>query len=421
MTRPTIRCLIYPRLAFALLAAILVSRAAHAQTFQVLHNFTGGRDGANPDNGLTIDRAGNLYGTASAGGNQVAGCGNGFGTAGCGAVFELARAGSGRILKPLYDFQGGNDFGAPASVVVGPDGALYGISKGAGNCVNLYMCGAVFRLAPPPTRCAGFTCDWQETVLHQFSGMPDGSNASSPLIFDSAGNMYGVTFFGGGNNVGAVYEISPGNGGWTESVIYSFSQNNQGFGTALPDGPLAIDPVGNLYGAAYCNQTLSCFYGAVWQLQPSQSGWILNSLYQFNGFDGYAPIGVIRDSAGNVYGVSTGAAGNDSGNIYELSPSNGGWTYSLVYDFGFEDNASGLVMDSAGNLYGVNSSQFDDGYVFKLTRSGDSWTLSTLHTFHGADGAAPYGTLVFDNAGNLYGTTESGGTHGYGVIWEITP
>jgi len=113
---------------FILLATAI---AAQAQTFQVLHNFTGGRDGANPLDGVTIDRNGNLYGTASAGGNQVYGCDNFYGTTGCGSVFELERSGSGWILRPLYDFDGGNDFGNPSiGVVLGPDGALYGLSKG---------------------------------------------------------------------------------------------------------------------------------------------------------------------------------------------------------------------------------------------------------------------------------------------------
>ena len=99
-----------------LLILLMAAIPAQAQTFQVLHNFTGGRDGANPLDGLTIGRAGNLYGTSSAGGDQVYGCDNSYGTTGCGAVFELARAGTGWILRPLYDFQGGNDFGNPSLV-----------------------------------------------------------------------------------------------------------------------------------------------------------------------------------------------------------------------------------------------------------------------------------------------------------------
>ena len=403
---------------FALATA--TTQSAQAQTFQVLHNFTGGQDGADPLDGLTIDRYGNLYGTASAGGHQAYGCSNSYGDTGCGGVFELARSGTGWILRPLYDFQGGNDSGNPGyGVVLGPDGALYGVA--AGSCSNYYICGYVFRLRPPATSCASFKCSWQETVLHQFTGMPDGSLPASRLIFDSTGNMYGVTFFGGLYNWGAAYELSPGGGGWTESVMYSFN-SVQGLGVAFPGGQLAIDPSGNLYGAADCNTTLGCFYGAVWQLQPSQGSWTLNSLFQFNGYNGYQPVGVLRDASGNLYGTTFGDGGNESAAVYELSPYNGGWNYSQLYNYGGfgEDSTSSLAMDSAGNLYGADSI-VGYGYIFKLTRSGSGWTFSRLHSFSGPDGSGATGNLVFDSNGNLYGTTVKGGSYGYGVIWEITP
>lgn len=404
---------------------IIATTEARAQSFQVLYNFTGGRDGANPWDGLTIDRKGNLYGTASAGGNQVSGCQNSLATKGCGAAFELARSQSGWSLVPLYDFQGGGDANPILGMVFGPDGALYGSTFGAAHsCGNGYECGEVFRLVAPAatTACGNGICKWHETVLHTFTDQPDASLPSSRVVFDSVGDIYGATFEGGAYGLGAAYELAPGNGVWTESVIYSFNHNGQGLGVTLPAGDLAMDQAGNLYGAAYGNEAQGCCYGEVFQLQPSPSGWNLSPpLYQFNGLDGYAPIGVMRDPSGNLFGVSTGVVGNNSGNIYELSPSNGGWTYSLVYDFGFSDYASGLVMDSAGNLYGVNYSLFDDGYVFKLTPSGSGWTFTTLYTFSGNDGARPNGQLVLDSSGNLYGTTEEGGRHGYGVIWEITP
>jgi uncharacterized repeat protein (TIGR03803 family) len=403
--------------------AVIASEPAQAQTFRVLYSFTGGQDGAAPLDGLTIDRYGNLYGTASAGGYQMPGCNNGsYGNTGCGAVFELARSGSGWIFKPLFDFQGGYNSGNPGmGVVFGPGGALYGLTNGAGGCSNYYICGSVFRLRPPPTFCASVTCNWQETVLHQFIGQPDGSLPASRVLFDSAGNMYGVTFFGGAYNDGAVYQLAPGNGGWTESVIYSFNSVG-GLGVALPGGPLAIDPAANLYGAADCNSTLGCFYGAVWQLQVLQDGWTLNELYQFNGYNGYEPVGVLRDSSGNLLGTTLGDGGGDSAAVYELGPYDGGWNYTQLYNYGGfgEDSTVALVMDSAGNLYGADSI-VGNGYIFKLTRSGNGWTFSRLHSFSGPDGAGATGQLVLDSAGNLYGTTVRGGTYGDGVIWEITP
>jgi len=426
MKRPEQRQLAAIRLGLvpALLAATFFLLAfapqpANAQSFQVLYNFTGGQDGAGPVDGLTIDRGGNLYGTASAGGIQVPGCNDSsWGFTGCGSVFELQRHGASWIMKPLYDFQGGYDSGNPGQgVTIGPEGALYGLTNGVGGCSDYNACGNVFRLQPPPTFCASAMCPWRETILHQFSGQPDGSLPTSRVLFDSVGNMYGATVYGGTANQGAAYELSPGSGGWTESVIFSF---DQGAGVTLPAGNMAIDPDANLYGAAY-GGGIGCCYGAVFQLQRSQSGWGLNQLYHFNGDDGYAPIGVYRDPSGNIFGTSTGDGGNQSANIYELSPANGGWNYSLVFNFqvGHTD-ASGLVMDSAGNLYGCES-ELGDGYIFKLTPSGSGWTFTTLHTFSGSDGSGAVGQIVIDSDGNLYGTTVRGGLYGFGVIWEITP
>jgi len=252
-------------------------------------------------------------------------------------------------------------------------------------------------------------------VLYQFTGQP---YPASRLIFDPSGNMYGVTFFGGLYNEGVAYELSPQNGGWTENDIYTFNPN-LGLGVSLPNGPLVLDQAGNVYGTAYCNEIDGC-YGSVWQLQPSQSGWSFNSIFEFNGSDGYELTGLASDASGNLYGFTDGQTGNSSSTAYELSPSNGSWTYNLVYDLGFENNFSVPSMDSAGNLYGSN---IISGYgtLFKLTRSGNTWTYSVLHQFSNGDGAFPTGYVVSDKNGNLYGTTVKGGAYGYGVIWEITP
>jgi uncharacterized repeat protein (TIGR03803 family) len=384
---------------------------ANAQTFQVLYNFTGGLDGTAPIDGLTIDRNGNLYGTTSAGGHQVSGCSDGYGFTGCGGVFELERRSSGWIFKPLYEFQGGNDSGNPGlGVTIGPDGALYGLTAN------------VFRLQPPPTFCTSVTCPWRETILYHFPSGPDGAGPSSRLIFDSPGNMYGVTFFGGQYNDGSVYELSPSGGTWNENTIYSFNHDSQGYGVYFPGGQLAIDPSGNLYGSAACNTNLSCFYGAVWQLQPSQSGWNLNEIYQFNGYNGYSPEALIRDSSGNLFGATNGDGARDSAAVYELTPSNGQWNYSELYNYGGfgDDTTAALTMDSAGNLYGANAIT-GYGSIFELTPTSTGWTATTLHTFNGSDGGGATGTIVIDSDGNLYGTTIKGGLFDYGVIWEITP
>jgi len=406
-------------LALAMLCALtmIATQPAQAQTFTVLYNFTGGADGENPYTGLTLDRRGNLYGTAEYGGNQASGCLSYGSSTGCGTVFKFSPVGSSWVLTPLYDFAGGSDYGNPAvGVTLGPDGALYSVISSNSTC-DFLTCGKVYVLRPPPSTCRAALCPWTETVLHQFTGAPDGSYPASPVVFDTAGNLYGTTVFGGNGGgyygQGTAYELTPSNGGWTENIIYNFTDEEP-----LPSGPLALDPAGNLYGTV-CDG--SC-YGAVWELVPSQSGWTYHDLYFFNGNNGADPGGVVRDASGNLYGFTVGGIGDQSATVYELSPSNGGWVYTLVYDFGMSSFITGLSVDSAGNLYGVNSGYpFGLGFVFKLTPSGGSWTYTDLHDFSGSDGEAPYGAVVIDANGNLLGTASGGGSHGDGVIFEITP
>ena len=204
-------------LSATLVLAVLSVSSLQAQTLNVLHSFNGkgGPAGYHPYAGMTMDAAGNLYGTTLDGGS--AGCA-------CGIVFELKHAGSGWVLLVLYSFQGGNDGALPeARVVFGPDGNLYGTTTLGGDpsCVTdpFYPgCGTVFKLQPPATACAAITCPWTETVLHRFENY-DGALPTAEVVFDAAGNLYGTTFNGGiGNCIagcGAIYELSPDNGSWS--------------------------------------------------------------------------------------------------------------------------------------------------------------------------------------------------------------
>jgi uncharacterized repeat protein (TIGR03803 family) len=403
-------------LAGAFVLMVLATQMAQGQTFDVLHTFDG-QNGRQPWSGLAIDRRGNLYGTTF------------FGGAGYGIVFKLTPSGSGWTFSPLYSFQAGNDGAYPyAGVTIGPDGALYGATyQGGGGACNL-GCGTVYRVSPPATPCKTAVCPWNETVLYHFGGGADGANPFAGLVFDQAGKLYGTTTTGGLNDCGGfgcgvVYELTPSGGGWIQSVIHSFVGGSDG---SDPKAGLVLDTAGNVYGTTVLGGAYN--NGTVFQLQPSGSGWVENVLYSFTGgTDGGQPTaGLILDSLGNLYGGSA-EDGTSVCKVFEMSSSNGNWSFALIYSFTYLQGANcarSLALDSAGNLYGTTAGggTFANGVVFELSPSGGTWTYAALHEFDGPDdGEDAYSTPVFDGAGNLYGTTSIGGTHGSGVIFEITP
>jgi uncharacterized repeat protein (TIGR03803 family) len=348
--------------------ALVTTPIAQAQSFKVIYPFTGGLDGANPFAGLTMDKAGSLYGTTY------------DGSAGYGTVFKLKHTGSSWVLSPLYSFQGRNDGANPqARVVFGPNGSLYGTTSTGGKNFS----GTVFKLAVPPSACKTALCPWFETVLYRFTGGDDGANPQyGDLVFDQAGNVYGTTVNGGSNNVGTVYELTPSGGSWVESVIHAFNFNgNDG---NRPFSGVILDKAGNLYGTTSSGGPNG--FGTVFQLTPSGSGWTENILYSFQAqADGMAPEGgLILDAAGNLYGTTaTGGFGGGGGTVFELTPSGGGWNFSLLHSFpGFVGPLSTLAMDAAGNLYGTTfiDGAYGYGSVFKLTHSGGFWTFPAFTT-----------------------------------------
>ncbi|MGA2906035.1 MAG: choice-of-anchor tandem repeat GloVer-containing protein [Candidatus Korobacteraceae bacterium] len=392
---------------------------AQAQTYQVIHNFTGGADGADPQAGLAIDQRGNLYGTATGGGSG-----------GAGTVFKLAHAGSSWPLTPLYGFSSGYDGSYPLGpVTIGPDGSLYGTTLAGGSTQGRYCedggCGVVFRLRPSPTPPPAVFTPWQETVLIAFDATDGNEPVYPQLLFDQTGNLYGTTQFGGGNIGGNVFELTPSGGSWTETVLYD------GFGNgATGDQPLSgvvMDSTGNLYGTTSVGGAGGD--GVVYELSPTQYGYVQTILHSFsNGDDGGLPYGgLVMDQGGNLYGgtVSGGSAG--CGVIYELSPSNGGWTFTTIFAFSPPSCAGGpfetLTLDAAGNLYGTAYGDGANGFgmVFKLSQSNGIWTLTDLHDFSSGTEYFPYGAVTLGADGNLYGTASEGGAYGHGVVWEITP
>jgi uncharacterized repeat protein (TIGR03803 family) len=393
----------------AALGLVFLTQPARAQTFTVLHNFTVGRDGGNPYAGVTLEKAGNLYGTANIGG------------IGYGTVYQLKRSGANWIFNTIYTLTGGDSDGAYpyARVVFGPNGTLYGTTQTGGT----NNAGTVFNLRPPPKACPNASCFWTETLLHSFiPGNGDGDNPLyGDLVFDQAGDIYGTAWGGGEWAGGVVYELTPSG---RESILYPFA----GTDGAYPANAVIFDNSGNLYGTTYGGGVNN--YGTVFELSPSGSGWTEKVLYSFeNGNDGSFPnAGLVFDPPGNLYGATTDGGSRGGGTVFRLTPAgNGDWTFSLVYSFtgpaGYQCGPWGtLVMDKAENLYGTTrcDGAYRYGNVFELTYP--NWIYTSLHDFTGSsDGALPYGVLSIDANGTLYGTAEVGGAYNWGVVFEITP
>jgi len=383
-------------------------------------------DGNTPDAGLVRDPAGNLYGTTMDGG-----------TYNKGAVFRMTPAGNGKwnedVLFSFNDPAVNGD--GPSALIMDAVGNLYGTTFQGG----FPQAGTAYELLP-----SGHGA-YVEKVLYTFAGGKDGLYPFSPLILDAAGNLYGATEVGGDRNLGTVYELSPGpNGQWTESVIHSFTgEPDDG---SMPTAGLVMDSAGNLYGTSTQGGSGSCRRGdgvqvgcgAVFELSPrTGGGWTGNILYSFTGTagDGQNPNSpLVIDAGGNLYGTTPETTPNH-GTIFKLSPSGSSWSESILYTFGGgvdgADPAGGLILDGAGNLYGTTvrggkttCATYGCGTVFRLTpKPGGVWNKVTLYNFTGiqGDGNAPAAPLIFDNAGNLLGTTFGGGSANQGAVFQIRP
>ncbi len=396
----------------AIASAVLLIFAAsqsQAQTFSQIYSFTG-LGGGSLTSTPVLDRAGRLYGTAEEG--QSGSCVD------YGMAYRLALNGSNWLLNPLHCFNaplGGNDGAYPidyGGLTFGPDGKLYGTTDEGGIGCSSGTCslGTVFKLSPPPSACHTALCPWTSTILYKFgTNNPDGLFPEGNVIFDSAGNMYGTTSQGGNSNLGTVFKLTPSGSGWSESIIYSFTTG------ASPAAGVVMDRAGNLYGTIPFNRG---GFGYVFELSPSGSGWTESVIYAFTGgADGAGPMaGLVFDQAGNLYGA-TYRGGASGGVVYELSPSSNGWTFNVLHSLeGNGGPMSALTLDAAGNLYGttVHDGRSQLGNIFELSPGGGSWTYTDLHSFVlGDPGAAPVAGVAVAPDGTLYGAS---GT----IAWKIT-
>jgi len=275
-----------------------------------------------------------------------------------------------------------------------------------------------------------------EKVVYSFTGGIDGANPATNLTFDSAGNAYGTTAAGGDSGFGTVFKLSPNpDGGWTESVLYSFS----GFSDGLsPHGGVIFDDAGNLYGTTVAGGDGGICAGdgcgVVFQLAPNPDGsWTQSVIYNFTGGDdGFGPgNGLVRFAkSGALFGATPDGGANGVGVVYELKQNqNGKWRFKVLHTFtGGQDGAVGslgsLLLDAEGNVYGIAElgGVYGAGVVYRLRQRHDgTWKFRTLYAFKGLpDAGFPYGGLTSDEAGNLYGTTYYGGANGVGSAYKLT-
>ena len=407
-----------------LLAGLLLSASAVAQnlvgqpgaaTVDILYSFQSSDDGYFPAAGITLDSLGNLYSTTAAGGISRQ---NG------GTVFRLSPDGSGAWNKSiLYTFQGYRDGKEPLSGVVSDaQGNLYGTTSGGGPS----SFGVVFQLVPIGNGSYYFK------NLHSFTNS-DGYDPDTGVILDKYGNLYGTARFGGAYTYGTLFKLTrQPNGSFIFSVLHDFNAATDGsdvFG-------LVSDPLGNLYGTTAGGGPSN--NGVVFELTRGPSGtWTESVLHYFTGgSDGGAPqAGLVLDKYGNLYGTTYAGGGNGCaggcGTVFQLKHSSGsGWTENILYSFHGSDGEypiSPLVFDSAGNLYGTTSlggslacPAFGCGTIFKMTHSAGNWNYKQIYAFQSTpDGEYPHSGLTVDSAGNLYGTCTQGGAEGLGIVYEI--
>jgi uncharacterized repeat protein (TIGR03803 family) len=434
-----------------LLILTLAATASAEWNEKVLYSFQGGTtDGSSPAGGVVFDAAGNLYGATDQGGGECP-------PAQCGTVFQLsppAKSGDPWTETVLHVFNGNatGDGNTPVgSVIIDSSGNLYGTTAygGTGNCVLFEKvgCGTVYELSPPAKKGGA----WTETILYSFPTAKQGYFPNGNLVFDKAGNLYGATMFGGGYGTscnafyqycGAVFELNPPKkkgGKWTEKVLHGFKGMEAaaliGDG-ANPNGGLVLDDTGAIYGTTYrggynCAHNSGQGCGTAFKLTPPTTeggAWTETVLYRFSPDSGLPLAGFVMDAKGNLYGTTQGTT-------FRLAPpstKSERWKEMILYTFGIlaSDPGASLTFDARGNLCGTTESGFSSsGTVFRLkpNQTEPQWTLSVIHGFLGTpDGSQPAANLIFDKHGNLYSTTQTGGTgtcsfYGCGTVFEVSP
>jgi uncharacterized repeat protein (TIGR03803 family) len=377
-------------------ALVLLASAAMARE-SVIYDFPAN---SAPQARLDQDNAGNLYGTTYSGGQ------------GNGTVFQLSERRGAWKEKTIDSFTGTNGRFPIAGVTGDPDGVVWGTTEIGGK----HNFGVVFSLAPAGT-------GWTETVVHSFSGGTDGRQPMGNLMRDSAsGNFYGTAAFGGAKNCGVIFQVTPPT---TETTLYAFQGGSDGCApqSALHDGPKNGTFVGVTHYGGNSNA------GTLFVLAPVNGGWKETVLYTFTGAaDGGYPIDIGVDKSGNILGVAASGGAYGQGAVFELSLALGHWTESVLHSFrnAFGDGAFpvGIQLQKSTGVIFVATAQGGSqnlGTVLELTPNGNSWSETILHSFgRGLDGAMPMSRITMDaTTGAIYGTTSAGGQSNGGTVYTI--
>jgi uncharacterized repeat protein (TIGR03803 family) len=333
----------------------------------------------------------------------------------------FAASASAQTKNVIYQFTGGSY--SNGDLIFDAAGNLYGTAQGGGSCGETSGCGIVYELSPGGSL-------WTQTVLSTVSGT-NGAYLEGGVIFDAAGNLYGVTSQGGASNAGVVYELSPTSGGWTEQVLWSFTGGSDG---GTPVAGIVLDSKGNVYGTTSAGGTSNG--GVVYQLTQSSSVWTENVILNFADNAATGPSALAIDGAGNLYGTATNGEshGYDYGTVYELSAASG-WTVTPIFSFyGTYERGThpvnGVTIDASGNLYGMTQGVVLTccaGVVYGL--HSPSWTETVLERFqYGIFGGVrnfPSGPVTVDALGNVYGAIgndDQGAVRTYdGFVYRIGP
>jgi uncharacterized repeat protein (TIGR03803 family) len=343
-------------------------------------------------------------------------------------VVLLSACALAQTVTTIHDFGSGHDGQGPQSgVIFDRNGNIFGTAALGGQSGG----GAVYSLSLSDSG------EWSETVLHQFAGRPDGDTPDSLLTMTADGRLFGTTQLGGAKNLGSVFTLAPppvSGGAWREQVLYSFGTTpNDGTGPNM--GLTKVKSA--LFGVTVdggANRR-----GTIFQLRPSSDSsgqWTETILYSFAASPdgGFPSSDLVMDSKGNFYGTTLLGGAKNVGAVYRLSPpatQGAPWTETVIYSFSGPDGSSPfghLVFDKAGVLYGTTSGggTRQEGTVYTLTpQAGDTWVQETLYNFSGGrDGGNPEAGITIGQSGSLFGTASTGGSGGPdfgGVIFRLDP